>query len=158
MSYLDDMMTRLVDMEQEAISNSVAVKFPLYTQATFPYWTNNVTEFAPGRAEDEFEYDEARRVFTVESKYVIGHITEGYTGQPQEQFWSDWITILDFFDAHPGLTSTAYPTPLQYLDAQETTLLPSVGLARFQNSGIGADQVGGLIRQQVIFNKLINRK
>lgn len=158
MSYLDDMMTRLVDMEQEVIANSVAVKYPLYTQASVPYWTNNVTEFTPGRPDDEYEYDEARRIFTVESKYVIGHIDTGYQGQPQEQFWSDWITILDFFDAHPGLTSTAYPVPLQYLDPQETILLPSVGLARFQNSGIGADQVGGLVRQQVVFNKRITRK
>lgn len=158
MSYLDDLMTRLVDMEQEMITNSVAVKFPLYSQASFPYWTNNITEFTPGRGDDEFEYDEARRMFTVEARYIIGHITEGYLGQPQEQFWADWITILDFFDARPGLTSTAYPAALQYLDPQETILLPSPGLSRFQNSGIGADQVGGMVRLQVVFNKLINRK
>ncbi len=157
-TYLEDAMTRLVDMEQECIANSTAVKFPLYTQADVPYWTNNIIDFTPGRGDDEFEYDYERCIYTAEIRYIIGHITDGYQGQPQEQFWADWKTIQDFFAARPGLISTNYPTPLQYLDPQETILLPSPGLARFQNSGIGADQVGGVIRLQLVFDKAITRK
>lgn len=156
-TYLEDAMTRLVDMEQQVISGSTAVKYPHYAQEDFPYWTNNFTEFRPGRGDDEFEYDYERRIYVADIRYIIGHITEGYKGQPQEQFWADWPAIQDFFAENPGLTSTTYTTPLRYLDPQETVLLPSAGLVRFQNSGIGADQVGGQIRLELVFDKAITR-
>ncbi len=154
-TYLEDAMSRLVDMEQECIANSTAVKYPFHVQEDVPYWTNTIADYTPG---DYYGSENAQRAYTFEIRYIIGHITDGYKGQPQEQFWADWPIIVTFFEERPGLVSTTYPDELDDLESGLTQMIGAPGFVRFQNSGIGADQVGGVIRLRLVFNLSITPK
>ncbi len=149
-TYLTDAMTRIVDMQQECRANTTAKPYPFHTQEDVPYWTNNFTEYTPG---DYYGSENSQRIYTLEMRYIVGHITDGYKGQPQEQFWADWPIITTFFEERPGLVSTTYPTELAELESGLTDVAASPGLVRFQNTGLpGGDQVGGLIRLRLTFN------
>jgi hypothetical protein len=154
-TYLTNAMTRVCDMQEECVANSTAVPYPHYTQEDVPYWTNNFAEYTPGEYYGSENY---QGIYTLDMRYIIGHITDGYQGQPQEHFWRDWPIIQQFFMVRPGLKSSAYTTELAELESGLTEILASPGLVRFQNSGIGADQVGGVLRLRLTFNVSITPK
>lgn len=156
MSYdLNDAMDRLVAMEQEMISGSEAKGYPSHWQANMPYWTNNITAFEPG---DLYGDDVTIRLYTFKIDYHRGYWMEGNYGEMCEAIWQDLPIIQDFFESNPGLTYTGQSTPLRYLDATETRLLPSPVLTKFDHGGTHEPQFGTTVLLRVVYNIGITRK
>jgi hypothetical protein len=154
MSYLNDTLTRLVAMEEEAVSGSDAADYAVHWQDGFPYWTNRITDYSPG----EVLADQSQRIYTVDIFYFHGYITEDAPGKVEEGILSVLPTIQTFFEEHPGLESALFPTALRYLDPQQTRLLASPVVADMGAGTAGTKVLGTQIRLQIMFNVNINPK
>lgn len=154
-TYLEDALTRIIAMQTEVISGSTAVNHQFWWQESFPYWTNKVSVDEPGIF-DGLENDQI--IVTVEMRYIIGHLTEGFYGQPIAQAYADWPVIRKYFSERSGLQSANYARPLTGLDPEETQLQAGDMIAIFDNSGIGAKQVGCPFRLRLVFNEGISPK
>lgn len=139
---LSDFMGRLLEMEKESVADVAGIAvdgvtyFP-YEQEAFPYFTNRTTNMTPIYEPD----DMVVFPFRVTGSLVLGHLTEGYKGEPLIKA-QDYITaVLSYFIDRPGMKSSAHPTAMQYL-APNFEIVDMVGPNAFQNSGVGVLQVG----------------
>lgn len=139
---LGDFMDRVVEMEKESVASIVstevdAVPYFPYEQEAFPYWTNRITGMTPSYlAEDAVEFN-----FRIVGRIVLGHLTEGYKGEPIVKAQDYISAVLDYFKGRSGMKSVAHPTSMQYL-AQYFLIVDMVGPNAFRNDGIGSTQVG----------------
>lgn len=152
MSYLNDALTRLAAMEEQMVSDSNAEDHAVYWQDGFPYWTNRLTDYAPG----EVLADQSQRIYTVDIYYHHGYITADQPGKIEEGILSILPTIQTYFEEHRGLQSTAHPTILDGLDPTETRLLASPVVVNLGKGVAGTDVLGTQIRLQITFNIAIN--
>lgn len=147
-SHLEDLFLRLVDMEKQCITDSIAFDEPLSTSETFPYWTNQLSIGAYALDGRQM----VNRTYTVIARYIIGHQTEGFYGQPIRRLYADLPTIEVFFFEHRMLTSTNYTSPPTCLHPDGLIIQNTSGLAIFENSGLGTKQVGVAITLSIPFN------
>lgn len=107
-----------------------------YVQSVFPYWTNR-----PGRitfldTEEDLDYP----IYTVISRLVIGHATEGYTGD-LENALQLWIPqIITYFNARPTLVTATYSSGMANM--LHARISGCTGLAILHNYGSIGSQVG----------------
>lgn len=148
MSYLNDAMTRLEAMAEEMVSGLEATGFAVHRQDKMPYATHRLSTYAPGVVLG----DMSQRFYTVDIFYFWGYITEDQPGKVEENILSVLPTIQSFYEEHQGLESTLYPTPLRYLDPEQTRLLASPAVANLGKGPSGTDVLGTQIRLQIAFN------
>lgn len=147
-SHLEDVFLRLVDMEQQCISGSVAYDEPLTVSETLPYWTNQLgvgTYVLDGR-------QMLNRTYTIIARYIIDHQTANFQGAVVRQLYADLPTIEEYLVAHRMMTSTNYTTPPSCLHPDGMSIVQTSGLTVFENSGIGVKQLGVAITLSIPFN------
>lgn len=153
-STLSVAMDRIAGMQIEAAAalqttagqnQLVAKTFWPYQQESFPYMFNRISAHEVVRdASDTYNISEdiVADVYTVAMRLVVGHLTEGYEGERQEDIYEFIPLLLDFFDENQLLTTTASPTPLDFIAANGAIITGGTGLSAFSNSGVGAMQLG----------------
>jgi hypothetical protein len=152
-TYLEQAVTRICAMCEACIANTHAFPQPFAWSETTPYWTLDLSDFEPG---EFYGTENSQRIYIAEIRYIIGHITEGYEGQPVERIYADRPGIETFFEERRGLETDTDTDPLTELDPLETELLPSPVTQIFTNGGLGIPQVGTTIRLKLTFNIGIN--
>ncbi len=131
---LDDLIKRVVAMEAEALGIRALDALADHLDQT-PYMTNGLGEFT-------FESGPTdAAVYTVRMRLIVGHVTEGYKGQPERILRQRIPVLHQFFRARPGLTSALFPAPPAYLGSVGTLLTGGIGTAFFQEPGLPV-QVG----------------
>lgn len=152
MTYLSDALDRITAMEKEVIPGSDAVKVFIYAQESFPYWTNRVGAFQIVLDSQDLQVI----TFQILMRLVIGHMTEGYTGELEETLQTTYIPqILTYFAQHVGLQCLSFPGQMQYLDPRGVMILNGTGLAVFQQGGIGSNQIGAEFSLEVPIKEFI---
>lgn len=156
MTYLNDAMTRIKAMAEEALAGSDAKDFALWQQEGFPYFTCHVVDFQPG---EYYGAENSKRVYTVDVHYHAGLITQGQPGEVEQAIYTNYPTLQTFFEEHHGLESTLYPGALTLLDPQESALMPCPVVTKFAAGSNGqTEEIGAIIRLQVKFNIGISPK
>lgn len=117
---LDDLLARVADLAQEAIGavngqEITWVKYWPYWTETLPYGTTRINRMS---VETDLSGDIDLDVYTLGLGLVVGHLTEGVEAEVPTDVYGHIVNLLQFFRAHPELTSTAYPTPPAYLWTQ----------------------------------------
>lgn len=136
-----ELLDRLVAMQKQAVIGSDAVPSYLYAQESFPYWINRWAGLVV-EVDNVSEHIVIDR-HTVAMRLVIAHYNEGYQGEPESRVYAALPDVLSYFSSNPGLTSLEYPDEADWLvEPQAEIISAPAGLAVFQNSGAGANQVG----------------
>lgn len=146
---LSQALTRIAAMQKQALADLTpsvtadAVAFWPWQQEAFPYFTNRISNHEVVTEEEEGASEDVTiDRYTVAMRLIVGHYTEGYSGEAAARIYEYVPAILRFFDAHPFLTCTAYPDELDYIYPNDVQITGGTGLVVFANSGIGALQVG----------------
>ena len=132
-----DITKRLNALQQKAISGAEVHPNYMVRGARFPYWTNRL-----GTTANEFNsedlYNEPRQFLM---RLVIGHVTTGYTGEPEDVLGGFIDTVYTTFldkNARMLVDGTTYTTVPNYLDALSVDLnAGDTGLAFFEAPWIG---------------------
>lgn len=139
MSNVSDALDRIVASQKEIISGCDAYPVYFWQQETFPYWTNRlgaITHEIDSQLEHIFNY-------TVTMRLVIGHLSEGYKGEREDELYTTYIPdTLAYFSQRIQLQNASYPTQMVDLDPRGVFVRLGTGLAIFDNTGIGVQQVG----------------
>lgn len=138
-TYLSDGLARIVAMQKEIITTSDAKPFFFYAQESFPYWTNRVGNVSVELQSQDFY------IYThhIVMRLVIGHKTEGYTGDLEQTLQTTYIPqTLEYFAGRIRLQSASYPGIMTDIDPRGAIMLNCTGLATFQDGGIGVEQIG----------------
>lgn len=141
-TYEEDLLARVVAIQIEAMQ-AIGVKadakpYFYHTQGDFPYFTNRIADNpVSDDGSEEYEYNNP----VVIMRLVVGHITQGYKGEPEARLYRWGPHIKAYFDERQWLTSAKYPTRMDNLMAR-TRVLNTGGMRAFQNDGIEALQVG----------------
>lgn len=159
MTVLDynNLLNRVTALQIEALSSlspsvtADAKPYFLHTQEAFPYFTNRI-------GADDIDYDSEdfdRDTLQVLMRLVVGHITEGYVGEPESKLYT-WIpTLKTYFNSRELLQSAAYLTAMPGLIRARVT--SHMGFRVFQNAGISAQQVGTELTLLCEFDETINQ-
>lgn len=139
---VNEAVDRLIAIEVEAmaaLSSPVtveAVKQFLYAGEVYPYITHRMAATAIGADSEQ----EDTLTIDVIVRLVIGHATQGYHGQNDQQLYTYIPQIVDYINSRQRLQSASYPTALSRL--RFARVVSVTGLTAFQNSGIAETQVG----------------
>lgn len=142
-TYLDDAMDRLFAMQQESLNTLLgydcASKIWPYFQDTFPYWVTR-----PGqRTNNDLSQDMRVKVRNIPMRLVLGHWNEGYESELSDRALQFIVAVDDYFDLREDLSSTTYPSDPDFLmPGFGGRIINDTGLVIFDNSGIGALQIG----------------
>jgi hypothetical protein len=159
---INDALIRIIAIAKESLTTLTpavvadGVPYFYHTQEAFPYFTIRVSDMtSAGYGEGALTQELDADTYTIILRLVIGHITEGYSGQP-EDLLHDYIPVVKaYLNARDQLGSAAYPTELRYLmDAHCTGCS---GYRVFQNAGISALQVGTEFTIVCQFNENIDQ-
>ncbi len=153
----NELLARCAALQIEALASlsspvaADAKPYFIHTQESFPYFTNRVGGDEIGFDSQDFDRDD----LTVIMRLVVGHITEGYVGEPESNLY-DWIPeIKTYFNERELLQSVAYPTAM--LGLIESRVSGHNGFRVFQNTGLGATQVGTEITLSCQFDESIDQ-
>lgn len=137
-----ELLARVAALEIEALAAlsptvvADAKPYFLHTQEAFPYFTNRMGGDSVGSDSHDFDRDE----ITVIMRLVIGHVTEGYQGEPETNLYTWMPQVKEYINERELLQSNTYPTAMiSLLDARVTG---HNGFRVFQNTGLSATQVG----------------
>lgn len=156
MSYLNDLLERVVALEKEAMTSmdvkADAVPQFYHAQEAFPYFTNRIADIP---ISDDGSEDVDLNSPLVIMRLVVGHITEGYKGQPEAKLYT-WLPVIKiYFNERMWLTSEKYPDKMAGL--QSARVVNGGGLRVFENAGIAAMQVGAEIQLACTFYESITQ-
>ncbi len=129
--YLDTAMTRVVEMEKLAVTETKeSFPYPWAIYDNFPYWVNYVNLIQP----EEKGTAQERQLYVVKMRIVIGHMTQGYDGTLQRELWK-WIPqTLNYFKMRKQLQYLPGQGGVTYLDDLGCQITLSRGFAIFQDS------------------------
>jgi hypothetical protein len=135
MTYLTDVLDRAVAIEKEAMSTLSktvdAVPYFFHVQEAFPYFTNRVQGLPIDHADNnEYEQFPLPRVI---ARCVIGHITAGYKGDPDDVIYTYIPLLTSYFAKRKWFQSAAYPTRPDFLIYSE--VVDAGGFQTFNNAG-----------------------
>lgn len=139
---LNDALDRLAAIEVEALADLTppvdadAVPYMIHAQEAFPYFTHRVGVI--GIESDSHDLDDHEVEIVV--RLVVGHVTDGYRGQPENLLYTYLIAVMRAINARELLQSDAYPAALDGLVGARVT--GASGLRIFETAGIQARQVG----------------
>lgn len=140
---INALLARVVLLEKAALAalatpkTADAVPYFFHTQETFPYFTNRVSGIVVEGDSEDFDVD----TYQVTMRLVVGHVTEGYIGEPESNLYTYIPQIQTYFNERDGLVDgTTYTSHMDELHWARVTACS--GLRVFQNAGISAQQVG----------------
>lgn len=158
-TYMTELLNRVVAMQKEVMASLTppvradAVPRFYYTGEAFPYFTNRIADTPIG---DDGSEDTDLNQPVVIMRLVVGHITEGYKGQPEARLY-EWLPVIKtWFNERMWLQSAAYPLRMDNLQSARVT--NNGGLRVFENAGIAAQQVGAEIQFQCVFYESIEQE
>lgn len=144
---LTETLDRIVLIEKEALAaltpsvTADAVPRFFHVQESFPYWTNRIVNQTVTSDSEEMDDDN----FTLIARLIIGHITSGYKGQPENNLYTYISQFKTYLNAREGLQTEQTSGP-DLSDWQRYLLrarvVSATGLRAFDNAGIQALQVG----------------
>lgn len=135
-------LDRLAAIEVEALADLTptvaadAKAYMIHSQEAFPYFTNRVgvISIEPDSHDiDDYEVE-------IIARLVVGHLTDGYRGQPESALYTYLPAVIEAINARELLQSDSYPAALDGLVGARVT--GSSGLRIFETAGIQARQVG----------------
>lgn len=139
---LQEVLERLAAIEVEALADlstpvtADAVPYMIHSQEAFPYFTNRVGVIdieSDSHDLDSYEIE-------IVARLVVGHLTDGYRGQPESALYTYLPAVIEAINARELLQSDSYPAALDGLIGARAT--GASGLRIFQTAGIQAQQVG----------------
>lgn len=138
MSDIQDVFVRALAIAKEALPELSGAPYFFHSQSDFPYMVFRLgsTDYA-SNSEDIEDTD-----MVVIMRLVVAHLTEGYSGENEDTFYSYRATIRRAFARQYFLTSEEYPTPLDAISPRGCFLLSDTGLRVFNTLGITAQQIG----------------
>jgi hypothetical protein len=139
---LQEVLERLAAIEVEALADLTppvtadAKPYMIHSQEAFPYFTNRVGVVSVESDSHDIDGYEVEIV----ARLVVGHLTDGYRGQPESALYAYLPAVIEAINARELLQSDSYPAALDGLIGARAT--GSSGLRIFQTAGIQAQQVG----------------
>lgn len=135
---LEDMLARVVLMQQAAMPGSDAVTVSFYTQEQAPYWTNRVDGFAV-----ELDSEQEQIItYTITMTLNLSATTEGYE-QEAERLIHAWLpAILQYFGQRRQLKRTSADPAVPYLHPRGSFITGGKANYGVQQSGIGQTMFG----------------
>lgn len=113
-----------------------AVPYMIHQQESFPYFTHRVGPVSlDGDSQDIDVYE-----VEIVARVVVGHIQEGYRGQPEGTLYTYIPALIEAINARELLQSPTYTTALVSLVGARVS--SCAGLRIFETAGIQARQVG----------------
>jgi hypothetical protein len=135
---LEDMLARLVLMQQAAMPGSDAVTVSLYTQEGTPYWTNHVDGFAV-----ELESEQEQIItYTITMTLVLGATTEGFEQEAERRIHAWLPVILQYFGQRRQLKRTSADAAVPYLHPRGGFITGGKADSGIVISGIGQSMFG----------------
>lgn len=156
MSYLNELLERLVAIEVEALASigvtADAKPYFYHIQGAFPYFTNRVVDIP---ISDDGSQDEDVNSPVIVARLVLAHATEGYKGEPEDRLY-EWLPVIKtYINQRMWLQSAAFPNRMDNL--QSARVVNNGGLRVFQNEGINATQIGAEIQIACILDEYIQQ-
>jgi hypothetical protein len=150
MTYEEELLARIVALEKEAMTSlsvkADAVPYFFHTQEGFPYFINRIVSSPVG--DDGSEDMDLNRPLIV-MRLIVGHITEGYRGQPEGKLYAWGPAIKSYLqDRSNWLQSAAYPTRMDNLQSARITDMG--GLRVFEDTADGTRTVGREFQMQCV--------
>lgn len=135
---LEDLLTRLVLMQQAAMPGSDAVPVSVYTQEGTPYWVNHVDGFTV-----ELESENLQIVtYTITMTQVLSATTEGFESEAERQIHAWLPVILQYFGQRRQLKRTSDDTAVPYLHPRGALITGGRADYGIVVSGIGQTMFG----------------
>lgn len=154
---VNNLLDRMVAIEKEyfaTVSQTVdSLPYFIHFQEAFPYLIHRVSRLDLSFTDEDFTVN----TYTVITRLVIGHLTENYVGETESNLYIWLPGLVTYFQERRWLQSAAYPTAMNKLVGAEMQAGASIGLTIFQNSGIGAQQVGTEFTTICEFNETITQ-
>lgn len=158
-TYETELLSRLCALEKEAMTSlgvvAYAVPYALHTQETFPYFTNRVSS-NPVTDDGSEDLDLNNPLVVV--RLVIGHVTEGYKGQPESKLYEWGPVVKSYIQQRSNwLQCAAAPYNTRMENLQSARVTDNGGFRIFDNSGLGVNQVGREFQIQCVFYESIEQ-
>lgn len=110
-THLEDVLARLVLMQQAAMPGSDAVTVSFYTQEGTPYWVNHVDGYTV-----ELESEQQQIItYTITMTLVLGTTTQGFEQESERQIHAWLPVILQYFGQRRQLKRTSADPAVPYL-------------------------------------------
>lgn len=139
---LEEVIDRLLEIEQEAFPNADCIPFFFHAQESFPYFTHRYGDITPEVLSSQHYVDS----YTIVVRIVVAHLEEGYDGQGEVEVYRLLRGLIRMFLKRPTLKSLAYPEAMLNLSPDGIELQEVRGLSVFEDGGVGAD---GQVAKQV---------
>lgn len=158
-SYETELLARVVALQLEAMA-SINVRADakphfFHAQESFPYFTNRIAANPIG--DDGSEVEDLNRPLVI-MRLVVGHITEGFKGEPEGKLYEWGPVIKTYIQRRSNWLQTATgPYAARMDNLQSARVIDAGGFRAFQDSGINAIQVGREIQLQCIFDEFIEQ-
>jgi hypothetical protein len=139
---LQSALERLCAIEKEALADLTptvaadAVPYSIHSQEAWPYFTHRIGPIVV--ESDSHDIDDYE--VTIIVRLVVGHVTDGYRGQPENALSTYIAAVIEAINARELLQSDTYPAALDGLVGARA--IDARGTAYFQTVGIQATQVG----------------
>ncbi len=137
-THLEDLLARLVLMQQAAMPGSDAVTVSLYSQESTPYWTNHVDGFAVELASEQQQII----TYTITMTQVLSTTTEGYEQEAERQIHAWLPVILQYFGQRRQLKRTSADAAVPYLHPRGAFITGGKADYGITISGIGQTMFG----------------
>lgn len=125
----------------EAFTTSDASSDPFFTGEAFPYFVVRIGEFTTGSPDGDDSEELDVIVVDVIIRHVVGHITQGYKGEPVETLYTQMPLLMQTFNERTLLQSAGtYVAAMT--DLTEARFIRGMGFRTIESSGIGVLQVG----------------
>lgn len=109
---LDELLDRLVAIQEEIGQRAKAKRVMWYQQSGFPYWTNRLARIEPVQ---HFGGDVWQFQVDVEMRYHAGAFTEGADSDLEQRLQGFIAFTLAVFKQREGLESRAFPDEMNAL-------------------------------------------
>lgn len=144
-THLEDLLARLVLMQQAAMPGSDAVPVSVYTQEATPFWINQVDGYTV-----ELESENLQIItYTITMTLVLAATTEGFEQQAEGQIHAWLPVILQYFGQRRQLKRTSADSALPYLHPRGAFITGGKADYGITISGIGQTMFGIDFRNDV---------
>lgn len=129
------LMDRVAALETEAMAvlstpvTAEATDHFFYVQGSTPYFVNRLGEIVVEGDSEDFDL----YTYDVVMRLIIGQITQGYQGEPENQLQTYIPQIIRYFNERELLQSVTYPTGLDNL--HRARVVACSGLQVFRHTG-----------------------
>lgn len=135
---LDNMLARLVEMQQAAYPGSDAVPVSFYAQESTPYWTNRIDSAVVEEDSENIQII----TYSINMRLVLASINEGWENEA-EKLIASWLpTILLYFGKRRQLKRTSADSSVVNTHPKGSLITAANADYNMQNSGIGVTQFG----------------